>query len=203
MTGFVFTSQEEAAPFLAKYGRGRLDGILEGESAFDDDILVTIVGIGKIKATLRTERLLKEHKLSSLVHVGTCLALQDEPALGELIAADQVFEGDRVELSVPSYPRMPIDTRFKDLKSYRIVTQDHTVSGATELTYWQRLAHVSDPTAYPLAYVAATHGVPCDIIKVVIGRVGEDKPISRDKVSAAAEKVADYALSAIPGILAA
>ena len=138
MTGFVFTSADEAAPFLASYGRGRLDGISEGEVAFDDDVLVIIVGIGKIKATLRTERLLREHDLSQLIHVGTCLSLQDQPEVGQLVTAEQVFEGDRVELSVPSYPRMPIDSRFKELTGCRIVTQDHTVTGASDLTYWQR-----------------------------------------------------------------
>ena len=202
MVGFVFTSRDEAAPFLARYGRGRLDGISEGEAAFDDDILVTIVGIGKIKATLRTELLLREHDLTAVIHVGTCRTLHGEPEVGQIIAADQVFEGDRVELSTPSYPRMPIETRFKDLQSYRIVTQDHTVSGATELTYWQRLAHVSDTTAYPVAYVAATHGVPCDIVKVVLGTVGDNNAPTRDQAVKALEALAAFAVGAIPGILA-
>ena len=200
MVGFVFTTLEEAHPFLARYSRGRMDGIAEGESAFDDDILVTILGIGKIKATLRTERLLREHKLSRLVHVGTCLTLQDEPAVGSLIAVEQVFEGDRVELSAPSYPRMPIETSFADLSAYRLVTQDHRVTGAKELTYWQRLAHVSDTTAYPLAYVAATHGVPCDILKVVLGAVADEKEPAKDIVSSGLEALADHAIAAIPAI---
>jgi nucleoside phosphorylase len=202
MVGFVFTSHDEAAPFLAQYGRGRLDGISEGEAAFDDDVLVTIVGIGKIKATLRTERLLREHDLSALIHLGCCRTLQDEPSVGQIIAAEQVFEGDRVELSTPSYPRMPIDTRFTKLPAFRIVTQDHTVSGATELTYWQRLAHVSDTTSYPLAYVAATHGVPCDIVKVVLEKVGDQKPPSREHAVRMYESLAAFAIEALPGILA-
>lgn len=201
MTGIVFTTTEEAAPFLARYSRGRLDGLLEGESAYDDDVLVSIVGIGKIKATLRTERLLREYRLDAIIHVGGCLALHDEPPLGRIIAAEQVFEGDRVELSTPSYPRMPIETRFTSLEAFRIVTQDHEVTGATELTYWQRLAHVSDSTSYPLAYVAATHGVPCDILKVVVGRVGaRPGDVSRDAVSAAHEALADFVIKSLPDL---
>jgi len=177
MTGFVFASVDEAKPFLKNYGRGRFDGLAEDETVLDDTILVTILGIGKIKATLRTERLLREHKLQRLIHAGTARALVDDLPDGTLVSVGQVFEGDRVELSAPTYPRMPLDNPFKALVERRLVTQDHSVKEGKDLTYWQRIADITDSIGYPLAYVAATHGVPCSIVKLVTGpATKEDDP---------------------------
>ena len=185
MIGIVFSSTEEAQPFLAKYERGRFDGLSEGESFHDDHVLVSILGIGKIKGALRTERLLRSHKLSKLVHAGTCTALSDELKTGELVSVGQVFEGDRIELSAPTYPRMPLTVPFAELKSVTLVTQDHTVQGATELSYWQRIADISDMSGYAVAYVSATHGMPCRMAKVVSGHMGIEDKNFRKSLSAA------------------
>jgi len=180
MTGIVFSTTEEAQPFLATYERGRFDGLSEGESFHDDNLLVSILGIGKIKAALRTERLLKSYDLTSLIHGGTCTALNDNLKIGSLVNVGQVFEGDRIELSAPTYPRMPLATPFESLTSVTLVTQDHTVQGATELSYWQRIADISDMTGYAVAYVAATHGKQCRMVKIVTGHMGvEDKNLRK------------------------
>ena len=192
MIGIVFSSTEEAQPFLAKYERGRFDGLSEGESFHDDHVLVSILGIGKIKGALRTERLLRSHKLSKLVHAGTCTALSDELKTGELVSVGQVFEGDRIELSAPTYPRMPLTVPFAELKSVTLVTQDHTVQGATELSYWQRIADISDMSGYAVAYVSATHGMPCRMAKVVSGHMGIEDKNFRKALSAAHETLAEY-----------
>lgn len=174
MIGFVFASVDEASPFLRLYARGRFEGLSENETAHDDNLLVTIVGVGKIKATLRTERLLQEHKLTRLVHGGVARSLVDDLRPGTLVSVGQVFEGDRVELSTPTYPRMPLDNLFKSIVERRLVTQDHVVSEGKDLTYWQRIADITDSVGYPLAYVAATHGVPCSIVKIVAGEAKMD-----------------------------
>ena len=192
MIGIVFSSTEEAQPFLAKYERGRFDGLSEGESFHDDHVLVSILGIGKIKGALRTERLLRSHKLSKLVHAGTCTALSEELKTGELVSVGQVFEGDRIELSAPTYPRMPLTVPFAELKSVTLVTQDHTVQGATELSYWQRIADISDMSGYAVAYVSATHGMPCRMAKVVSGHMGIEDKNFRKSLSAAHETLAEY-----------
>ena len=88
--------------------------------------------------------------------MGTCTALSDEIKLGSIVGASQVFEGDRIELAAPTYPRMPLTVPFDDVDQYTLVTQDHTVQGATELGYWQRIADMSDMTGYAVAYVAAS-----------------------------------------------
>ena len=176
MKAIIFASQEEAEPFLHAYRRGRFGGLSEGESTHDDQVLVTIVGVGKIKTTLRTERLLRQHKLTSVLHAGTCTTLIEKLEVGALFVAEQVFEGDRIELAAPNYPRMPLATSFPKVKSGTLVTQDHTLQGAQELSYWQRIADANDMNGYAVAYVAATHGVPCEILKVVTGRFGVEDP---------------------------
>jgi len=184
MLGIVFSTTAEAEPFLRKHERGRFDGLSEGETQRDDKCLISIVGSGKIKATLRTERLLRAHNLSRILHVGTCTALIDDLAVGTIVAASQVFEGDRIELAAPTYPRMPLTVPFKKIQQGTLVTQDHTVQGATELSYWQRIADMSDMTGYPVAYVTATHGIPCHIVKVVSGHMGiEDKNLRKTLAS--------------------
>ncbi len=192
MLGIVFATLAEAQPFLQKYERGRFDGLSEGDSQHDDCCLVTIVGIGKIKATLRTERLLHQQKLSKIIHVGTCTALTDEIKLGTIVAASQVFEGDRIELAAPTYPRMPLTVPFDDVPQYTLVTQDHTVQGATELSYWQRIADMSDMTGYAVAYVAATHGVPCHIVKIVSGHMGVEDKNLRKTLATSYDKMAIF-----------
>ncbi len=201
MLGIVFATLSEAQPFLQKFERGRFDGLSEGDSQHDDRCLVTIVGIGKIKATLRTERLLHHYKLSKIIHVGTCTALTDEVKLGTIVAASQVFEGDRIELAAPTYPRMPLTVPFDDVEQHTLVTQDHTVQGATELSYWQRIADMSDMTGYAVAYVAATHGVACYIVKIVSGHVGVEDTNLRKTLSTSYDQLAKFLTDRVDELL--
>jgi nucleoside phosphorylase len=200
MIAIVFTTEEEAQPFLQRYERGRLEGIQEGETVEDDLLLVSLVGTGKIKATLRTERLLRQHRPSVLVHAGTCTALRNELALGSMVAASQVFEGDRIELAAPSYPRMPLDVPFEGLQQVTLVTQDHIVKGQTEQTYWQRIADVSDMTGYAVAYVTATYGIPCHIVKVITGHIDSQDVQLRKTMSTAHEAIGAFLLKQIPNL---
>lgn len=194
MIGVVFATEEEALPFLKGYERGRFGSLVEGETQHDDHLLVSITGTGKIKATLRTERLLQRFSLDRLLHVGTCTALSESFPIGSLVAANQVLEGDRIELAAPSYPRMPLAVPFEDLAEGTMVTQDHTVKGQSEHSYWQRIADVSDMTGYAVAYVAATHGVPCHVVKVVAGQFQvQDEEIRKTK-EAAYETIAAFLL---------
>jgi len=192
MIGIVFSTTEEAEPFLNNYERGRFSGLSEGEALHDDDYLVSVLGIGKIKATLRTDRLLTHYKLSGLLHAGTCTSLVSELKVGKIVGAQQVFEGDRIELATPSYPRMPLATPFPKIDGVTLVTQDHTVSGATELSYWQRIADITDMTGYAAAYVAAMHGVPCYILKIVSGHAGVEDKSLRKTLDNSYDALADF-----------
>ncbi|MFQ5569940.1 MAG: 5'-methylthioadenosine nucleosidase [Rhodothermales bacterium] len=192
MIGVIFATEGEANPFLNRYQRGRFRGLSEGETLQDNHVLVSLTGVGKIKATLRTERLLQHHRLTRLLHVGTCTALNEALQVGAPVAASQVFEGDRVELATPTYPRMPLDVPFKTLPTATLVTQDHSVRGENERSYWQRIADISDMSGYAVAYVAATHGVPCHIVKVVTGYLHGQNKDFRKILSSACDTIADF-----------
>lgn len=192
MTGIIFATEEEAAPFLDEYKRGRFDELREGDTFFDDDIFVSLTGLGKIKATLRTERFFQNYQPERIIHAGTCTALSDAYSVGDLVAADQVFEGDRIELAAPTYPRMPLDVLFDDLPTGTLVTQDHVASDKSEKSYWQRIADMSDMSGYAVAYVAATHGVPCHIVKAVTGHITDEDQEFRKNLSSACKAVSTF-----------
>ena len=199
MLALVFVTEEEAYPFLQRYERGRFDALAEGEYLQDENLLVTITGTGKIKATLRTERLLKEIRPTKILHAGTCTSLNPKLPVGCLVAAAQVFEGDRIELAAPSYPRMPLTTSF-DLPKGTLVTQDHTLQGNSEITYWQRIADISDMTGYAVAYVAATHGVPCQIVNVVSGMMAEQDNNLRKTLENVRKALAEFLVKQLPAL---
>ena len=192
MTGIIFATEEEAVPFLDAYKRGRFDELREGETLFDDDIFVSLTGLGKIKATLRTERFFQEHQPERIIHAGTCTALNEDYSIGDLVAADQVFEGDRIELAAPTYPRMPLEVPFEDLPRGTLVTQDHVATEQSEKSYWQRIADMSDMTGYAVAYVSATHGVPCHIVKAVTGLINDENQAFRKHLASACKKVSEF-----------
>ena len=169
MIAIVFANEREAEPFLKNYQRGRFEGVREGEITQDSQFIVTITGPGKIKATLITERLLQTEHVKRLIHPGACSSLSEDPKTGNVYGITQVFEGDRVELSAPTYPRMPLEVPFSDISGATLVTQDHTPDESSEQSYWQRIADLRDNTSYAVAYVAATHGVPCHVVKVALG----------------------------------
>jgi hypothetical protein len=95
------------------------------------------------------------------------MALDEELAVGTVVGASFVLEGDRVELDAPTYPRMPLECPYETDAEGTLVSQDHTPDREDGLSYWARLADVRDSTGYAVAYVAAQHGIPCHIAKAV------------------------------------
>ena len=57
MIGVVFTTTEEARPFVERYGEGRFSELSADHPMHDDNVLVSVSGTGKIKAALHAERL--------------------------------------------------------------------------------------------------------------------------------------------------
>lgn len=196
MTGIVYATARDAEPFLRQFAERRLEGLGEGETARHDDVLVTITGVGKVKATLWTERLLQSFPVDRLLHVGTCTALADDVEVGTLVAADDVLEGDRVSLSAPSYPRMPLSPP-DGLPTGTLVTHDHAANSEEDEGYWQRLADFSDTTGYAIAYVAAQHGIPCQIVKAVTAHFYREQDDFHATLTTAREQLAEFVLEAI------
>jgi len=167
MIAIVFPSPDAAA-LLADVSPGaRLDDLEEGTPVQVEDALVAVTGAGKIKATLATERLLRAHDVEAIVHLGPCIALDETLDPGSVLGASFVLEGDRVELDAPTYPRMPLECPFTVDAEGTLVSQDRPGGEADDRSYWERLGDARDETGYPIAYVAAQHGTPCHIVKVV------------------------------------
>ena len=192
MTGILFATQVEAAPFLGAYERGRFEGLGEGDTLFDDKLFVSLMGQGKIKATLRTERFLQNHHPERIIHVGTCTALNKKLHVGEVVAANQVFEGNHIKLATPIYPRLPLEVPFEDIATGTLVTQDYTRDHPVDKTYWQRIADISDMTGYAVAYVAAMHGIPCYIAKAISGHYGSDSELFVKDMKKACKNACDF-----------
>lgn len=194
MLGIVFTTTDAASYFLQRQTENRVDGLEEGSPVHLDELIITVTGAGKIKATLTTERFLRTHDVDRVLHTGTCTALDDDLSVGEMVGASFVLEGDRVELDAPTYPRMPMDSPDPVEHDGTLVTQDHTPAADEELNYWARLADVRDSTGYAVAYVAAQHGTPCSIAKAISTHRGDEAPSSEkafDAVAAFLQDVVD------------
>lgn len=196
MIAIVYTSASDATSFLERFAAGRLTGLDDGETAQYDDTIILVTGVGKVKATLHTERLLQQFDIDHLLHVGMTTALGDALEVGALVAADSVLEGDRVSLTAPAYPQMPLSTP-DDLPTGTLVTHDHAADTKDEEGYWQRLADMSDTTGYAVAYVAAQHGVSCHVVKAVTGRLGTDQDDFQQALSSAREALAEFVLQTV------
>jgi nucleoside phosphorylase len=169
MLGLLFTTTKEAGSFVGSYTDRRPDSLDAETPIQTDDLLIAVTGQGKIKATLATERLLRDYALEAVLHVGTCTALDEDVSPGTVVGASFVLEGDRVELDAPTYPRMPLECPYDVEVEGTLVSQDHVTGDSEERSYWERIADVRDETGYAVAYVAAQHGTPCHIVKAVRG----------------------------------
>ncbi|PSQ81393.1 MAG: 5'-methylthioadenosine nucleosidase [Bacteroidetes bacterium QS_1_63_11] len=175
MLGVLFSTSEEAAPFVDRHVGGRAEELEEGRYLETDAGIVTVTGPGKIKATLATGQFLRQYDIDLLIHAGGATALTDDLDVGTLVGATFVLEGDRVALDAPTYPRMPLDPPFDLSREGTLVSQDHTDDeDPDERSYWERIADMRDNTGYPIAYVAAQRGTSCHIVKGITGRVGTE-----------------------------
>lgn len=187
MLGITFDTAEEATFFVEQYSDSRFDGLDEGEQAWVNEILVTVTGAGKIKATLNTERFLQDYDVDAVYHVGEASALGSGLEPGMVVGVTSVLEGDRVDLDSPAYPQMPLEPP-SDLDDVgTLVSQDHVAENWKE-SYWSRIADMRDSTGYAIAYVAAQHGTSCHIIKGITNRAdAEGTSVERRSVH---EKIA-------------
>ena len=196
MLGLVYTTSADATPFFDRFANRRLTGVEEGTTAKYGSVLVTVTGTGKVKATLHTERLLQRFDVDRVLHVGMGTGLDDAIEVGSLVAAQAVLEGDRIALSAPSYPQMPLDPPDA-LPTGRLVTHDHAISPENEEGYWQRLADVSDTTGYAVAYVAAQHGIPCQVVKAITGHLGGEQDDFQETLEVARTALTNFVLKTI------
>ncbi|MBN8587913.1 MAG: hypothetical protein J0L94_06275 [Rhodothermia bacterium] len=195
MTAIFFSTQQEAHFFLKAYHAGRFDGLEEGQFDQDNTIAIAITGVGKIKATLRSEQFIKSIKPSKVLHIGTATKYNAQFNDGEFIACTQVFEGDRIEFTMPIYPRLTIETPFKNLREGILVTQEHVSKDPKDRVYWQKIADLSDMEAYAMVFVAASNGVPCSVVKAAIGE-SKNVPI-KTTLQKSYQQISNFLLDAI------
>ncbi len=204
MIALVFSSQDEAAPFLQNYERGRFEDLAPGDALYDSRVLVSITGSGLIKTTLNTERLLRHFSgtlpLARVVHAGTCTALTPDLETGAVVGVAQVLEGDRIEMAAPRYPRMPLDTPFGALPTITLVTQNHLPDEDSNRAYWSRLAQASDTAGYAVAFVTATYGLPCHLLKAVAGHFDKSEADVRQARARAYQALATTLTALLPSL---
>ncbi len=202
MTALLFSTEDEAAPFLQKYERGRFEGLSAGDALYDDRVLVAITGTGLIKTTLRTERVLRHFKselpLQRVLHAGMCTALSEDLAMGTVVGVSQVLEGDRIEMAAMRYPRMPLDVPFEKLGTVTLVTQNMALDDEKSRSYWSRIAQASDLAGYAVAFVTATYGLPCHILKTVAGSIHAADADVRETRRSANEALAATLIKVLP-----
>ena len=192
MLGIIFSTPNEAAPFVEQHAGNRFGDLEEGSHLQTDAVVATVTGPGKIKATLGTERLLREHDLDVLLHAGGAVALTDEYDPGDVVGAAFVLEGDRVALDAPDYPRMPLTPPFDLSTEGTLVSQDHVREDADDPSYWERIADMRDATGYAVAYVAAQHGTTCHIVKGITAQADAEAPPPPSGEHEAHEAVASF-----------
>ena len=168
MIGLVFTTTEEAHPFVDTYADGRFSDLGPDAPLHDDHVLVSVSEQRELRFGLD---------------------------IGALVGVTAVLEGDRIELSAPSYPQMPLEVPFETDTQGILVTQDHVVQDSEDRSYWQRIADVNDSSGYALAYVAAQHGVSCHIAKAVTAHAGEENESFQKDRAAAQQRIADCLLA--------
>ena len=195
MLGIFFSTVQEASYFLKLYKKARFEGISDGEFAHDNRIMVGITGIGKIKATLHTERFLQQLQPDRLLHLGYGTKLNLRLDSGTLVSIHQAFEGDRTDLLIPTYPKMPLSCPFPELFQGSLVTQDAYTQTSDGRKYWERLADVSDTEGYAIAFVAASRGIPCHIVKVALGDTKETGLTIKKMIDHASKSISDLLLA--------
>lgn len=183
MLGIVFETTEEATPFVRECMNRRADGLEVGDRIRSGNRLVAVLGEGKIRATLATERLLRQYDLDVVVHAGGAVSLSQELETRSVLGATYVLEGDRVTLDNPAYPRMPLESPFDATETGSLVTQDHDSDDPDALSYWERIADARDSTGYCVAYVAGQHGTPCHIVKGITAQVGEESNLEDERAA--------------------
>ena len=98
MTGVVFATQAEAAPFLARVGARPLGGEPLARYGFavpgGGTGVVAICGFGAANAERAVVSLVRDHAVDRIVNAGLCGALREELAVGDIGYVAAVYDGD-------------------------------------------------------------------------------------------------------------
>lgn len=134
----------------------------------NDDVAVTISGVGKIKAALSTERLIIAYKPRIIINLGSCGLLNANYNIFDIVEIKEVIEGDHFWSGTKVFPTILLNPN----REARLVTQDHPIESEDEMDRWSKFADICDMEGYSVAKKCMDHNTHCNIVKGVTDKAG-------------------------------
>ena len=168
MTGVIFATDKEAAPFLKLSGQHRLG---DGSAAIfhnpvHEGFFTMICGMGPAAAKAAAQSAIVERGAQRLVNAGICGALQSDPLWRPgavfTVSRARAIDGREGILS----KALVCDTRaWPQLPSADLVTTPAPLFNANRRNVLARWGALVDMEGAAIAGVAKAEGLPCTLIK--------------------------------------
>jgi len=172
MIGIIWATKDDAATFLQRWNNGVFKSLTEGSMQEDDDVAVTISGVGKIKAALSTERLIIAYKPRIIINIGSCGLLNSTYNIFDIVNIKEVIEGDHFWSGTKVFPTILLNPIGDFIPKARLVTQDHPIESKDERDRWSKLADLCDMEGYAVAKTCMDHSISCHLVKGVTDEAG-------------------------------
>ncbi len=168
MTGVIFATDKEAAPFLALAGWQRprnCDPAIWGNED-GDDVFALISGMGPAAARAAAHSAIETHGAQRLVNAGICGALLSDPPWrpGAVFAVSRARRIDSTALT-PSGAVACDCKAWPQLPSAELVTTSTPLFDAERRKHLARWGALVDMEGAAIAAVANAAGLPCTLIK--------------------------------------
>jgi adenosylhomocysteine nucleosidase len=202
MIGLIFATRPEAQPFLERSHSRNISThpFRVYQSPLLPDLRILLCGIGKVKAALGCQVLIREHQAGRLINAGACGALQDraEYAVLGLVRIVSAVEGDHTLFGKHLAPVESAGQIGRTLPPARLVTSDHPVFEQEPRQRLGLLGEVVDMEGAAIARTAALYRVAWDMIKGVTDQAGPMDPKKfQHNLDAVSEKIADLLWDAL------
>ena len=202
MTGVIYATGMEAAPFLTRAGI-REDTIPRDPSTpqfFDlrptHAIVLCICGMGPENARRAAVSLLQAHALSRIINPGVAGALSDQASVGDIYRISSAFLWPDA-----SAPLTGSDDGWIDRPARRLVTVQEPVFDPARRTELARLADLVDMEGAAIAQVCAAQQVPLYMIKGITDQAGsQDRKRLLQNLGPVSERVAEIVWGKLTGL---
>jgi adenosylhomocysteine nucleosidase len=200
MTGVIFATRREAAPFLARANGApwhpdeKVDRTEAGQPLYEDfrplhPMVVCICGMGPDRARAGTEQLLQQYAVTAVLNVGVAGALTDGLPVGGLYRVAKACRWPDVEIMFACR-----EDRWTELPRAVLATAEEPVFDPLRRAAMAQHAELVDMEGAVIAQCCQARSVPCYAIKGVTdlaGTNGRQRLLQNlDKISEAlAERV--------------
>ena len=172
MIGIIFATQMEAAPFFAKTGATQVSEhpfplyqvTLPGNTM---SCFVVICGIGRVKAALAAQMLIREYLVRWIINAGICGAVADGIEVGTVFRIEETLDSGRLESGLKPKPVKGYQAVWKGLKTAKLITTDTPVFDPDTRKKMARLFDLVDMEGAAVAETAALYSISCSLIKGV------------------------------------